>query len=82
MTDANFNPGDLVWCVGTFENLYTPYRIKSIYQDGQNFFALILEVAFWSRRDELRGERMNLAYLSHAHPLGWKIVLPTGEELR
>jgi|SRR5580658_8361809 hypothetical protein len=86
--DEDFIPGQLVWKVGVNENIYTPYRVTKIWEDENikskhNKFAYIIPGhKFLDNHDWGDGERMNFVWLSTKHPLGWKIILPDGKELK
>lgn len=66
-----FKVGDLVWTIGVYEHLYYPYRIRSLCEsEGQTFAEIQPER--YPGDVKKNTERMNVVYLSHSHPLGWK----------
>lgn len=79
--------GEMVWCIGVFENLWTPYTVVTIpyskaYErcgspregDRDNVFVML--VPFEHSTDIKYHERMNVAHLSKTHPRGWIFTMP------
>jgi len=78
--------GDRVWTIGVFECLWMPYRVVSdpvscpsrLSDENIVIVNIVPENDFIAegvrRSREFDGERMNAAYLSRSHPLGWQFI--------